>query len=112
MTLSALRTKLPIRLASLHVHAHHDEYCDFELLPRPEQLNVLADRLATEVLEDLRAGFRAADKPTPVTRMPRLSLGWHRIHQKPGGKHTHGRIPRVRNPSVHPKAQQLDRLHL
>jgi hypothetical protein len=53
MTLSALRTKLPIRLASLHVRAHQDENCGFELLPKPERLNVLANRLATEVLEDL-----------------------------------------------------------
>jgi hypothetical protein len=36
MTLNALRTKLPLRLGSLHVRAHQDENCEFELLPRPE----------------------------------------------------------------------------
>jgi hypothetical protein len=46
MTLSALRIQLPFRLASLHVRAHQDENCEFELLPRPEQLYVIADRLS------------------------------------------------------------------
>jgi hypothetical protein len=58
MTLSAFRTKLSIRLASLHVHAHRDENCELELLPRPEQLNVLADRLATEQLTSLLSSTR------------------------------------------------------
>jgi hypothetical protein len=35
MTLSALRTKLPLRLASLHVRAHQDGHCEFNLLPLP-----------------------------------------------------------------------------
>jgi hypothetical protein len=66
MTLNALRTKLPLRLGSLHVRAHQDENCEFELLPRPEQLDILADQLATEVLKDLRA----ADKPTELYPLP------------------------------------------
>jgi hypothetical protein len=66
MTLSALRSKLPIRLASLHVRAHQDENWKVELLPRPEQLIVLVDGLATEVLEDLRA----ADKPIEFYSLP------------------------------------------
>jgi hypothetical protein len=47
MTLSALRAKLTLQLASLHVRGHQDKHCEFELLTRPQQLNVLA----TEVLE-------------------------------------------------------------
>jgi hypothetical protein len=47
MTRSALRTKLPFWLASLHVRAHQDGHCEFNLLPRPAQLNVLADELAS-----------------------------------------------------------------
>jgi hypothetical protein len=43
----ALRTELPLRLAALHVRAHQDKNCELVLLSRPEQLNVLADRLAT-----------------------------------------------------------------
>jgi hypothetical protein len=66
MTLSALRTKLTFQLASLHVRGHQDKHCEFELLTRPQQLNVLADQLATEVLEDLRA----ADKPTKLYPLP------------------------------------------
>jgi hypothetical protein len=83
MTLSALRTKLPIRLASLQVRANQDENCECELLPRPEQLNVLSDGLATEVLEDLRAANKHTET---VIRLPRLSSGWHRVHYKPGKK--------------------------
>jgi hypothetical protein len=60
MTLGALRTKFPLCLASLQVHAHQDENCEFNLLSRPAQLNVLADEDASEVLEDLQA----ADQPT------------------------------------------------
>jgi hypothetical protein len=41
MTLSALQTNSLLRLASLHVRAHQDENCDFEVLPR-------SDRLASE----------------------------------------------------------------
>jgi hypothetical protein len=66
MTLSALRTKLTFRLALLHVRGHQDKHCEFELLTRPQQLNVLADQLATEVLKDLRA----ADKPTELYPLP------------------------------------------
>jgi hypothetical protein len=66
MTLSALRTNLPFRLASIHVRAHQDEHCEFSRLPRPAQLNVLADELASEVLAD----FRAADQPTEFYPLP------------------------------------------
>jgi hypothetical protein len=66
MIRSALRIKLPIPFTSLHVRAHQDKNCEFELLPRPKQFNVLADRLATEVLEDLRA----ADNLLSSTRYP------------------------------------------
>jgi hypothetical protein len=47
MTLSALRTRLQFRLASLHVRAHQDGHREFNLFPRPAQLNVLADELAS-----------------------------------------------------------------
>jgi hypothetical protein len=47
MRLSALRTERPLRLAALHVRAHQDKKCELVLLSRPEQLNVLADRLVT-----------------------------------------------------------------
>jgi hypothetical protein len=57
---SALRANHPFRLAPLHVHGHQHEKCDFDLLPRPAQLDVLADRIASEVLTD----FRAATTPT------------------------------------------------
>jgi hypothetical protein len=50
MTLSALRTNLPLRLASLHVRGHQDKRCNSDLLSRPAQLNVLADLLATDAL--------------------------------------------------------------
>jgi hypothetical protein len=66
MTLSSFRTKLPFRLASLHVCAHQVEHCEFNLLPLPAQLNVLADELASEVLADLRA----ADQPTEFYPLP------------------------------------------
>jgi hypothetical protein len=66
MALSALRTKPPLRLASLHVRAHLDENCESELLPGPAQLNVLADEFASEVLEDLRV----ADKPAEFYGLP------------------------------------------
>jgi hypothetical protein len=66
MTLSALRTKLAFQLASLHVRGRQDKHCKFELLTRPQQIYVLADQLATEVLEDLRA----ADKPTELYPLP------------------------------------------
>jgi hypothetical protein len=66
MTLSTLRSKLPFRLASLHVRAHQDGHCEFNLLPRPVQLNVLADELASEVHADLRA----ADQPTKFYPLP------------------------------------------
>jgi hypothetical protein len=69
MTLSALRTKLTFRLASLHVRAHQDGHCDFNLLPRPAQLNVLADALASEALEELRA----AGQPTEFYSLPACS---------------------------------------
>jgi hypothetical protein len=41
ITLSALRTKLPFRLASLHVRAHQDGHCESSRLPPPAQLNLL-----------------------------------------------------------------------
>jgi hypothetical protein len=66
MILSALRTKPPFRLVSLHVRAHQDGHCEFNLLPRPAQLNVLADEFASEVLADLRA----ADQPTGFYSLP------------------------------------------
>jgi hypothetical protein len=58
MQLSAPRTKLPLRLASLRGHQY--DTSDFDLLSRPAQLNVLADHLDTDTLMDLRA----AAKPT------------------------------------------------
>jgi hypothetical protein len=63
MTLSELRSSLPLRNVSPHARSHRDESCDFDLLARPEQLNVLADRLATPALVDLCAY---------VTRLPGL----------------------------------------
>jgi hypothetical protein len=66
MSLSALRTKLQFRLASLHVRAHQDGHSDFNLLPRPAQLNVPADELASEALEELRA----AGQPTEFYPLP------------------------------------------
>jgi hypothetical protein len=69
MTLSALRTKLTFRLASLHVRAHQDGHCDFNLFPRPVQLNVLADTLASEALEALCAAGQPAEfYPLPACR--------------------------------------------
>jgi hypothetical protein len=58
MTLSELRTNLPLRLVSMHVRDHHDKKCDFDLHSRPAQLNVLADHLATDALMDLRAAAK------------------------------------------------------
>jgi hypothetical protein len=66
MQLSALRAKLPFRLASLHVRGHQDDKLDFKQLCRPAQLNVLADRLATAVLKDLRE----AEKPMELYPLP------------------------------------------
>jgi hypothetical protein len=82
MTLSALGTKLPFRLASLHVRGHRNRHCEFNLFPRPAQLNVLANELASEVLADLRVADQPTDFYTLRTRMPRLPTGWHRAHHK------------------------------
>jgi hypothetical protein len=65
MTLSSLRTKLPCPV-SLHIRAHQDGHCEFNLLPRPAQLNILADEVGSEVLADLRA----ADQPTEFYPLP------------------------------------------
>jgi hypothetical protein len=69
MTLSALRTKLPFQLASLHVRGHQDRSCGFNLLTRPAQLNILANELASEVLADLRAGQPIEFYPLPACRI-------------------------------------------
>jgi hypothetical protein len=53
MTLRALWTNLPLRLASLNFRGYQDEKCDCNLLSRPAHLNVLADHLATDALMDL-----------------------------------------------------------
>jgi hypothetical protein len=66
MTPRALRTNLPLHLASLHVRAHQDETCDFDLLSRHSQFNVLADPLATDTLLDLCT----AAKTTEFYRCP------------------------------------------
>jgi hypothetical protein len=67
MTLSALETNLPLRVASLHARGHRDGNCEFNLLARPAQLNnVLADELASEVLEDLQA----VENPTEFYPLP------------------------------------------
>jgi hypothetical protein len=66
MTLSALRTNLPLRLASLHVRGNHNEKCDFDLLFRPTHFNVPGDHFATDVITDLRA----ADKSTEISPLP------------------------------------------
>jgi hypothetical protein len=67
MTLSALQTNLPLLLASLHGRSHQDVNCEFDLLPRPAQLNVLADQLAYDALEDLRADGRPTEfYPSPA----------------------------------------------
>jgi hypothetical protein len=66
VTLRELRTNLPLRLASLHVRGYQDEECNFEDLPRPEQLNVLDDRIVTTALKDLCAFH----KPTEFIRCP------------------------------------------
>jgi hypothetical protein len=69
MTPSAIRTNLPFRLASLHVRTHQDGNCEFELLSRPAQLNVPADQLACDSLEDLRADGRPTEfYPSPACR--------------------------------------------
>jgi hypothetical protein len=70
ITLSALRTKLPFRLASIHVRAHQNGHCEFNLLPRPAHLNVLADKLASEVLAGLRAAHQSTEfYPLPACRV-------------------------------------------
>ncbi len=62
MTLSALQTNSLLRLASLHVRAHQDENCNFDLLPS-------SDRLASEQFKDLRAEGKAAElSPLPAWR--------------------------------------------
>jgi hypothetical protein len=110
MTLSALRTKPTFRLVSLHVRAHQDGHCDFNLLLRPAQLNVLADALASEALEELRA----AGQPTEFYPLPayraylRDGIGHITSCEK---KDAQGRILRVRNQSVPPTRQRLDRTH-
>jgi hypothetical protein len=69
MTLSAPRTKLKFRLASLHVRAHQDGHCDLNLLPRPAQFNILADEVASEVLADLRVADQSTEfYPLPACR--------------------------------------------
>jgi hypothetical protein len=58
MTLSALRTNQPLHLVSLHVRDQQDETCDFDLLSRHAQFNVLAEpsllmHSSTDALLDL-----------------------------------------------------------
>jgi hypothetical protein len=60
MTLSEIRQRLPFKLVSQHVRSHQDKEHAFHDLPRPAQLNVLADHRATAALNDLRA----AGQPT------------------------------------------------
>jgi hypothetical protein len=61
MTLREIRPDLPLRLASLHVRGHQDETCDFDLLVRPAQLNVLADHLDTDAQLNVLADHLATD---------------------------------------------------
>jgi hypothetical protein len=69
--LSAPRTKLLLRLASLHVRGHQHGNCEFNFLSRPSQLNVLADEFASEVLEDLRETYRVL----PLTHISVMAQG-------------------------------------
>jgi hypothetical protein len=110
MTLSALRAKLTFRLASLNVPAHQDGHCDFNLLPRPAQLNVRADALASEALEELRAAGQPTEfYPSPEYRAYlRDGIGHITSCEK---KDAQERILKVRNQSVPPIAQRLDRTH-
>ncbi len=78
MTLHAFRTKLPPRLASLHVYVHQDGNCEFNLLSRPAQLNVLADDLTSEVLElseQLTNLLSSTRYPPSAPITPRLLAG-------------------------------------
>jgi hypothetical protein len=52
MTLSEVQTNVPLLPTSLYVPGQQYIKCDFALLTRSAQLNVLADRLATTVLKD------------------------------------------------------------
>jgi hypothetical protein len=61
VSLSALRTNLPFCLTSLHARAHPDGNCEFDLLSRPTQLNVLADQIAFDEIEDLRAAGKSTE---------------------------------------------------
>jgi hypothetical protein len=110
MQLSAPRANLPFRLASLHVRGHQDEKRDLDLPPRPAQLNVLTDRLATEVLTDLRA----AATPLEFYQLPACQTylldGTGYITSKE--RRTLMNEFRVRTPGVPTRAQQLDRNHL
>ena len=54
MTLSDLRTRVPVKFTSQHVKAHQDDHCEYGDLSRPAQLNVLADIQATAMLDLLR----------------------------------------------------------
>jgi hypothetical protein len=61
MTPSALRTTLPLHLASLHARSHQDITCAFDLLSTPTQLNILTDHLATDALVNLRAAANTTE---------------------------------------------------
>jgi hypothetical protein len=87
MTLSALRTNLPLRLASLHVRCHRDETCDFDLLPRPVQLNVLADHLATDAF--MVMDLRAAAKTTEFYLLPACRVYLHGTGYNTSQRKTH-----------------------
>jgi hypothetical protein len=90
--ISALRTNPPLRLALLHVGAHPDGNCEFDLLSRAAQLNVLADQPASEVLEDLRAaGKRTEFYPLPACRVY-LRDGAGYITSREKRTHAHERI--------------------
>jgi hypothetical protein len=67
MTLNALRTQLPIRLALPRcTSALIKTVAVNSTFSRSAQLNVLADEFASEVLEDLRV----ADKPAEFYQLP------------------------------------------
>jgi hypothetical protein len=68
MTLSALRAKLSLGLASLHVRAHRDGNCENNLLAQLIQLNVLADELELDEECIHRRRFSSAVVQSPAGR--------------------------------------------
>jgi hypothetical protein len=107
MTLSARRTNLLLRLASLHVHDHQDEKCDFDLLSRPMFLLTNSLLMYSRISVQLTNATDIYPFPPACESIFVMAQGMTHKSRK-----MNARSRTIRTPGVHPTAQQLDRPHL